>query len=214
MRTKTLLLTAVLGVASIAAAIAQTTPVYSVNAVGYINVVVKTGYTLIANQLIAADSKIATLFPGVPGGTTIYKFDNAKNQFSVNQYDADFKEWSDGNQTLVPGEGCFILNPTKADFTVTFVGEVPQGDVGIPLAAGYQIVSSKVPQAGELEALNYKPAGGDTVYRFDNAKGQYLIYQYDADFQEWDAKPSVNVGESFFLLKKAAGKWDRTFSVN
>jgi len=214
MRTKTLLLTAMLGVASIVAAIAQTTPVYSVNAVGYINVPVPVGFSIIANQLIAADMKISALFPSVPGGTTIYKFNNQKNGYEVNSYDSDFKEWSDANMTLVPGEGAFILNASTAAFTVTFVGEVPQGDVSLDIPAGFSIISSKVPQAGELESLAYKPAGGDTVYRFDNAAKGYKISSYDADFQEWDSKPSVNVGEGFFILKKTADKWTRNFSVN
>jgi hypothetical protein len=204
----------VLGVASIVAAVAQT-PVYSVNAVGYINVTVPKGYSMIANQLIATDSSVKALFPSVPGGTTIYKFDNSKNSFVPNQYDADFAEWGDPAMTLTPGEGAFVLNPANDPFTVTFVGEVPQGDVSINVPAGYSIVSSKVPQAGTLSSLNYTPAGNDQVFRFDNAKGQYTPYSYDPDFQEWSlGEPSVNVGESFFLFKKAAGMWTRSFSVN
>jgi hypothetical protein len=215
MRTKTLALTTVMGVASIAAAVAQTTPVYSVNAVGYINVDVPPKYSLIANQLNAADSTVATLFPSVPGGTTIFKFDNAKNSFSQNQYDSDFKEWSSPTQTLIPGEGAFILNPTTNKFTVTFVGEVPQGDVSINIPAGYSILSSKVPQAGDIQKdLGYTPAGGDTVYMFDSTKQSYQTFQYDSDFQEWTAPPVVKVGQAFFMLKKTAGKWTRTFSVN
>jgi len=214
MRTKTLLLTAMLGVASIVAAIAQTTPVYSVNAVGYINVPVPKGFSMIANQLIAADMKISALFPNVPGGTTIYKFNNQKGSYEINSYDSDFKEWSDANMTLVPGEGAFILNASTAAFTVTFVGEVPQGDVSLDVPVGFSIISSKVPQAGELESLAYTPEGGDTIYRYDNAASGYIISNYDADFNEWDKKPAVNVGEGFFIKKAKAGKWTRNFSVN
>jgi hypothetical protein len=216
MRTKTLLLTTVLGVASIVAAVAQTTPVYSVNAVGYINVTVPPGYSLIANQLKAASSKVSDLLTGVPGGTKIFKFDNAKNAYVVNGYDSDFQAWDSTTMTLDPGEGAFIFNPSKtASFNVTFVGEVPQGDVSINIPAGYSIISSKVPQAGGLDTLGYVPAASDAIFRFDNAKNAYSVYRYDADFQAWDpGTPSVNVGESFFILKAAAGKWTRTFTVN
>ena len=213
MRTKTLLLIAVLGVASIVAAVAQT-PVYSVNAVGYINVTIPKGFSMIANQLNATDSSVKALFTAVPGGTTIYKFDNAKNGFVINQYDPDFQEWQDPAMTLKPGEGCFVNNPSANPFTVTFVGEVPQGDVGMSIPAGYSIISSNVPQSGTLGSLGYTPAASDQVYKFDNATG-YKISTFDPDFQSWDpSEPSVNVGESFFILKKAAGTWTRTFSVN
>ena len=217
MRTKTLLLIAVLGVASIVAAVAQTTPVYSVNAVGYINVKIPKGYSMIANQLIAADSSVKALFPGVPGGTTILKFDNANNRFLPNGYDAGFEEWNDPLMTLKPGEGAFVQNSSAGEFTVTFVGEVPQGAASNMeiIHAGYSIVSSMVPQSGTLSQLNYTPAGGDEVYRFNNAKGQYDPYTYDAGFGEWSpGEPTVNVGESFFLFKKAVGTWTRNFSVN
>jgi hypothetical protein len=94
------------------------------------------------------------------------------------------------------------------------VGEVPQGDVSINIPAGYSIVSSKVPQSGTLGSLGYTPAASDQVYKFDNATG-YKISTFDPDFQSWDpSEPTVNVGESFFILKKAAGTWTRTFSVN
>jgi hypothetical protein len=132
----------------------------------------------------------------------------------LNSYDADFGEWGTPDQTLVPGEGAFILNPSDAAFTVTFVGEVPQGDVSVNIPAGYSIVSSKVPQSGTLGSLGYVPAANDTIYRFNNTTG-YQPASYDPDFQAWDpSEPSVNVGESFFVFKKAAGTWTRTFSVN
>ena len=48
MRTKALLLTAALGLASVATSMAQA--VYSVNVVGYINLTMKPGFNLVANQ--------------------------------------------------------------------------------------------------------------------------------------------------------------------
>ena len=92
---------------------------------------------------------------------------------------------------------------------------MPQGDVSVSIPAGYSIISSKVPQAGDIQKdLGYAPVGGDTMYRFDNTAQSYKTYQYDAEFGEWTAPPVVTVGESFFMLKKAAGTWTRTFSVN
>lgn len=49
MRTKTLILSAMIGVAGIASSFAQN--VYSVNVVGYINLTLTTPFSMIANQL-------------------------------------------------------------------------------------------------------------------------------------------------------------------
>ena len=54
MRTKTLLLTAVLGIASAASSMAQA--VYSVNVVGYVNLTLKRGFNAVANAPRGVDS--------------------------------------------------------------------------------------------------------------------------------------------------------------
>jgi len=216
MRTKTLLLTAALVAAGVAASQAQ---VYSVNAVGYINVVCKPGYTIIANQLVNSNSTVAALFPGVPDGTTILGWNG--NSFTINQYDAGFGEWGAPNQTLKPGEGVFFFNPATTNVTVTFVGDVPQGSLTNTVPHLYSLKSSIVPQAGLLQtALGYVPADADTVLQYKNtgvpATSGYIFAQYDASFGEWTAEPNIAVGEGFFILRTAAGSvnWTRQFSVN
>jgi hypothetical protein len=216
MRTKSLLLTAALIAAGISVSQAQ---VYSVNAVGYINVVCKPGFTIIANQLINSNSTVAALFPNSPDGTQILKW--VGNGFAVNNYDAGFGEWDDNNQTFSPGEGAFYRNPTATNITVTFVGDVPQGNLTNTIPHLYSMQSSKVPQAGLLQTqLGYVPAGDDTVLRWNNtgnpATSGYLVYTFDGGFGEWDVEPPLNVGEGFFILRNAAGSgaWVRQFSVN
>src|SRR6266516_762503 len=118
MRTKALLLTAALGAVGLSTSIAQT--VYSVNAVGFVNVAVPKGFSIIANPLDNANNNITNLFSGADDGTTVYKFD-ATSGFSINAYDALAGEWGIANQTLVPGEGAFINSP--AAHTFTFIGE-------------------------------------------------------------------------------------------
>jgi hypothetical protein len=184
--------------------------VFSVNAVGFVNVAVPPGYSMIANPLNAATNTIPALFAGVPDGTTIYKFNGTT--FSVNGL--DLGEWSDPAQTLLPGEGAFIRNPTAAAFQVTFVGEVMQGSLSNPLPAGFSIKSSQVPQSAALDTvLGFPAADGDTVYQFSNAQNGYVIH--GLDLGEWSGGvPVPAVGESFFVKKAAAANWTRTFSVN
>jgi hypothetical protein len=211
MRTKTLLLTAALGAAGVASAMAQ---VYSVNTVGYVNEVFPPGYTMFANPLDAGEgnnlvSKL--LGTAVPEGTTVYKFNSATGLYNINGF--EFGEWSDKLMTLAPGEGAYINNPTTANLTVTFVGTVMEGTLSTDLPAGFSIRSSKVPQAGQLDTVLGFPVGeGDTVYRWDNGKAAYNIYTFE--FGEWGIKPVINVGESFFVNKKVAATWTRTFDVS
>jgi hypothetical protein len=188
--------------------------VYSVNAVGYINVDVCPGFSMIANQLDAGagNNTVAKLFTNVPDGTTIYKFDPSTGGYLINSY--ELGEWTAPNMTLTPGQGAFIKNTTAAAFKVTFVGEVPQGTLTTPLVAGFQIVSSQVPQSGALDTvLGFPAAEEDVVYQFDCATQNYIIKGYELG--EWaGGAPVPKVGESFFVKKKAAGTWTRTFSVN
>ena len=96
---------------------------------------------------------------------------------------------------------------------ITFVGEVPQGDLSNALPQGFSIRSSQVPQAGELQGdLGFPVSGSPTIYQF--VGGAYKISSYDADFEEWDSVPSVGVAEGFWVLNASAGSWDRSFSTS
>jgi hypothetical protein len=213
MRTKTLILTTVATAAGIASSLAQGTPVFSVNAVGYVNVKVAAGpnkFTIIANPLNAPDNKIPALWANPPEDVTVYKFNGTgyvATSFS-------FGEWSDPNFELAPGEAAFVQNPTPDELTITFVGEVLQGATSNPVPQGLSMRSSKIPQTGLLQTdLKYTPNEDDTVYQFNTATQSYNASSFA--FGAWDpAEPTVAVGTGFFLQRSAAGSWDRTFNVN
>ena len=130
MRTKTLLLTAFVGALGFTAAQAQ---VYSVNAVGYVNKSIPAGFSIVANPLNNGENKVADVFGANPGALTVYRFGDAG--FAINSYDADFEEWENGDDVINPGEGFFVLNSGDA-VNITFVGEVPQGDLSNALPKG------------------------------------------------------------------------------
>merc|ERR1712162_44593 len=207
MRTKALILTAFVGALGIAGASAQ---VYSVNAVGYVNKSIPSGFSIVANPLNNGDNKVSDVFGANPGSLTVYRFGDAG--FSINSYDADFEEWDNGNDVINPGEGFFVNNAGDAS-TVTFVGEVPQGDLSNSLPAGFSIRSSQVPQAGKLQTdLGFPVDEAVTVYQF-GANG-YSISSFDADFEEWDSEPTVGVAEGFWVLRQSATNWTREFSTS
>jgi hypothetical protein len=213
MRTKTLLLTAAVVAAGVITSSAQ--QVFSANAVGYVNLALGAGYSMIANPLNGTNNNLSTILPTVPDGTQILKFDPAQQRFSdtVPSYIDGFGWFPDG--VLAPGEGAFILLPSAA--TLTFIGEVPQGDLSHPVAAGYSIQASEVPQAGQLTTqLNFPAADGDQVFRFDSANQTYFteVPSFIDGFGWFPTEPVIAVGESFFVLKGAAATWTRTFSVN
>src|SRR2546421_8566425 len=127
MRTKTLLLTAALSAAGALTSMAQ---VYSANMVGYINLQIPKGFSMIANQLNASpDNTIATVLANAPENTTVYKFvpTPPPAHYVTANFSADNPGWIPNNITLNPGEGCFIGvdgNFAPNGFTATFVGEV------------------------------------------------------------------------------------------
>lgn len=215
MRTKTLVLTAVLGAASIAAAVAQT--VYSVNAVGFVNKTVPAGqFVLLANPLNLPTNSLAAVLPDVPVNTLVYKFDSASGQYSI--FTKRASSWTGtgaATATLNPGEGFFVKNAGAADMNITFVGEVVQGTaVTTAFPAGFACIASQVPQAGKIETELGLPAKtNDKVYLYKN--GAYQIFTRRAS--SWTggtAEPSVEVAEGFFMQAVAAGSWTRSFSVN
>jgi len=216
MRTKALLVGAIIGAASLASSMAQ---VYSVNIVGYINIPVKHGWNLIANQLNnSAGNTVATLIPAPPTAISVFTFNSTGQIYSQSDWDTDFLEWSNPNLQVNPGMGAFIFN-AGSEFTVTLVGEVMTGTQTIPLVAGWQLVSPVVPQDLNLAdpvTSNYTPSStGDSVFTFDATQQIYRQYDYDADFQEW-TPPTVpiTVGQGMFILRTQAGSWTRTFNVN
>jgi len=220
MRTKTLLLTAALSAAGVASSMAQGT-VFSVNAVGYVNTTVGPKFSIIANPLNATDNSINTLFKtgiqgAIPDSFQVFRFNGTG--FSTSAYDSldgNFLPASNASQSVLPGEGLFVRNPTTSPITITFVGEVPQGNLANAYPKGFSLKSSIVPQAGKITDLGYVAADSDTIYQFDNTKQGYIVNSFDSLGGSWlPNTPTIAVGEGFFLKASVAGSWNRTFSVN
>jgi hypothetical protein len=216
MRTKTLLITAAIGAA---VAVGTQAQVYSVNAVGYINLPVATGFNLLANQLDqgAGNNTVdALLSAALPNEAVVYKYSPATGYEINNIYkEGGEYEWDDAAMTLSPGEGFWLRNPADP-LTVTLVGEVPQGSLSNALGAGFNLVSSQVPQAGLVSTdLGLPVANEDVVYTYvDGAYGIFTYYEEGGE-SEWDPEePTVGVGQGFWVKKGAAASWDRDFSVN
>src|SRR6185436_14585530 len=128
MRTKALLLAAAFAAAGVATSMAQ---VYSVNAVGYVNVSAPPGFSLIANPLNAGtgNNTVAKLFsnitPSIPNNSKVFLFDNPTSSFKTITYSPLSQSWiptTDANVEILPGNGVFFQNPSASAVTITFVG--------------------------------------------------------------------------------------------
>lgn len=222
MKTKMLLMSAALGAASIATAMAQT--VYSVNAVGYVNVTVPAGgFALLANPLNQPTNSLTAVLPDVPVNTVVFAWDKTTSAFA--QATKRASSWSGASATLLsPGSGFFVKNVATTNINITFVGEVPTGtNMQVTYSPGFTLISSIVPQEGKLKTdLGFPAANSDVVYKFDTGTQSYIQKTYRSSSGAWtggsgaDAgvEPSFKVGEGFFVKSTAGGTWTRSFSVN
>jgi hypothetical protein len=220
MRTKALILAAAFAAAGVATSMAQ---VYSVNAVGYVNVNLDPGFNMVSNPLNAADNSVGALFrnitPAIPPGLKVFVFNNATGSFSTisyNDLDDAFEPAAGAATQITPGNGVFVYNPGTTQAKVTFVGEVPQGPLSNPLPRGFSIKASQVPQAGAPSALGLPGQGGDKVFRFNKTTRAYNSFTFNDLDNVWEpALPTIEVGEAFFMYRaQSAGTWDRNFNVN
>lgn len=227
MRTKTLLLTAALGAAGIATSMAQ---VYSVNAVGYVNVAITNksavNYTfaIVANPLNGTNNNINTVVPTVPDGTLAFFFRGTPAGFDTTEtFLGVGVGWLPGTTTVNPGEAFFVALPSGVPgsvTTLTFVGEVPQGNLTNSLPAGFSLAASIVPQAGGVTSVLglSNPNLGDLVFLFDRATQNYLdAATYLGPEVGWlPSEPSLGVAEGFWYFNTGASSlnWGRTFNVN
>lgn len=179
MRTKTLALSALLGMLGTAAAVAQTN-VYSINAVGYINVTLFPGYNIVTCPLICSpDNTIGNLMNNSNGAfqlnsgpagqrhAFVYQYGNGQGYISSDET-GNFggNGWENsGTITINPGQAVYFYNPgalgSGSNMIATFVGQVPQannntnvGGMTNALVTGFNLVGSMIPISGDLISNN------------------------------------------------------------
>ena len=192
MRTKTLLLSALLGALGSVSVHAQS--VYSLNAVGYINVTNQPGFNIITCPLIETpDNTLGTVLNNASGAltgndvyfwspTSGYSEDIAKKVGSTPFDTTNANGWSfNGTNLASPGVAFWFDNKVGTNIVVTFVGTVPTGPITNALVGGFNLVGSAVPMSGDIASntisslTNYNI--GDTVYTYDaSANPPYTEY--------------------------------------
>jgi hypothetical protein len=158
------------------------------------------------------------MFTGLPNQTVFYKFNGAT--YDSLTFISPVAGWSAGPNrlmTLAPGEGVFVKKPTSAPtISVTFVGEVMQGDLVNPVALGFDMYSAMVPQEGGITSTHtYVASNQDTVYEWlGTAWSTARVWLGTANPPRWNVEPILQVGEAVFINSRAVKNWTRTFTVN
>jgi hypothetical protein len=176
------------------------------------SITVPPGFSMIANQCNNTNvggNTLNNLYPGVPAGCKITKWDKTGQVFEPA---AVFSGgvWTP-NFTLNPGEGAFFENPTASPITLTSSGATPTPNLPLALpSSGCSIVSRQQPLFGSYnDIVGLPPQPGDTVFRFAPGSQVYLVYAFDEFDLTWtrdgvpDA-PMANVGESIWVCRGAA----------
>lgn len=238
-----MLLSALLGALGSVSVMAQTN-VYSLNAVGYINVTIPPGFSILTCPLICSpDNTLNTLLPntnnvyGGPNGgnpfhTQVYAFSGGAYAVIENAEStaANASGWSAGGLTTInPGQAVFIYNPLTTNETATFVGTVPTGSLTNTLTPGWNLVGSIVPASGDIitnSIMNLTNAQKqDNIYAFDPVAQVFDIYSYTPGLGGWttsgnltDPKTS-NVFQGFFYyntttFQTANTLWVENYSVS
>jgi hypothetical protein len=232
MRTKTLLITAALSAAGLLPSMAQ---VFSVNAVGYVNISVPAnGYAIVSNPLNGNpnnDLNTTLPLPDSFTGASVYRFNPTTQSYRDTMQWVGGVGWlaSDPADLIVnPGEGFFLQNVAGVPLTATMVGEVPSGTTANPIRGNnaYQIRSAVVPKGlplgwvGLANSLEFPADTGDSVFIFDAATQQYKDTVQYVDGVGWLSSdypvegPTIQPGTGFFIQKVAPDRsWSMTFNV-
>lgn len=174
MRTKTLLLSAAALAAGLVSSFAQSSNVYSVNVVGYYNVVTPgNGYAFLANQLTNSANNVNLMLTNGPksdvngvtntklfawngAGYNVFQFFTGPDADNFFLLSGSVAGWYDSvgnlaNYNLGQGSGSFLFNPTGTPQTNTLVGQVVQGAYSVPVVNGFNALSLIPPVATNFD---------------------------------------------------------------
>ncbi len=190
--------------------------VYSLNIVGYINYSQPANsFRVAANPLNLTNNDVSFVFTSASSypALTIYKRNSSGTGYDFQSFDPDLLAWT-GPLDVSPGAGLWIQSPVGNTFSNTYVGEVKLSST-VAIKAGYNLISSVVPDTGLLQTNDGIPgAPGDIIY-FQNSSGTgYDQYPYDPDLGFWSPEPTNQVARGFWYLNSGTLKnWVRNFSV-
>jgi hypothetical protein len=201
--------------AGLASSVAQSN-VYSLNIVGYVNQVIPSGYSLIANPLSTGGSNGVNEVMVTPDACIVSSY----NGVSYDTRLLDGTDWLSlpsfavtTPPTVPPGKGFFFFNP-GAPYTNTWVGNVvpaPGVTNSMTLPAGYSLVGSVMPVAGAnitANPINLPTPDACIISSYNGVAYDTRLL----DGTDWLSLPSFSVttvpgytvGQGFFFFNPGA----------
>jgi hypothetical protein len=228
MRTKTMLLSALLGALGSVSVMAQTN-VYSLNAVGYINETIYPGFNIVSCPLLASpDNTLNTLLNNTNGTYRhwqVWTF----NPLLSNPYSEDVgvvSQWGGGGtETINPGQAIWLYNPSNVISTVTFVGTVPSSNSTTFYPDSFNLVSSAIPASGDIitnslmtfsngvkhdQVWTYTPTNPNPYFEYV-ATGNNLVTNWPSGDPQL---PTVGGGFWYLNNQSTNNYWVQNYSVS
>jgi hypothetical protein len=194
-------------------------PPYSSNIVGYVNVTLPPGLSLIANPLYGQteEERVGDLWYWAPDGSQILKYVPGVG-FEVSTFDGATQGWSNPDLQTPVGQGFYFRNPTDYTVTQTFVGEVRLGYVVNPLPIGFSMKGSLIPQSGSINSTHSIPGeDGDQIRMWINdlqGGGYEEISTFSGEENQWVPDLNLRFAQGFWIYKQRAQNWVRYFNIN
>jgi hypothetical protein len=193
-------------------ALAQT---YSVNAVGYIKLVLPPGQTLVSTPFVKVGGGVPTITDmfgtNVPNRSTVYIYKPANGIYDT--YNFSGGEWKTngvfaGSNLIHRGSGVWFKNPATTNITLNLVGEVPGGEdyatEQVSLPSGTAIFSFSFPNTVAFEESGLVPNNRDTIYDWNGAI--YITYTYSSSAGKW----RVDGVDTPLVFQPGKGYWYKT----
>ncbi len=194
--------------------------------VGFANVTIPAGSSLIANPFQQADDsqnpqnsaagwfkflqQNLTNTPVLPYGSILTEW-NGVNFVGETNLATQVGWFPNGDNLMVPGRSAFFINPTNS-FSVPFAGWMPQQTISKSIVAGENYVSSLVAIAGHVQTdLGYNPNSGDKVLLWNGTNFTTNTYTYPTGWSP--SEPYIKIGEGFVILAVQSNIWTKTLST-
>jgi len=172
--------------AGVASSMAQSSNVYSLNIVGYVNIPINVGYNLITLPLQNADptssinsvltnTSIGGVSAPAPGNTAVFTWDPVHSHFNQPEYAGGDGNWYDQTFSVLetnglpPGQAFFLQMPTVANggvtnMTVTVVGSVLTGTNSYTVTQGYNFYGNFEPIQGDITTNGFPVVDNSALF--------------------------------------------------
>jgi len=171
------------------------------------------GFNAVANHLDLGDNSLDEIFPLVPDGARLFKFDHTTQAFSPPAEFSVLAGWLEPDTfvaTLSPGEGAFLQ--VSSAVLLPMFGEYHAPQARSDVGPGYNFVSCQTTQTCDFtELMGVSPIVGDVVYKFDRAFTNPPSHLWQAassvnkfGSNGWDVVPEFTIGKSAFVLLSGA----------